>query len=556
MTSVKKIKVALLALVAALVIAIPTSAFADDVTYSVTINNDKTGHTYGAYQVFQGDLSGDTLSNIKWGKDIDGTAALAAIKEINTGTAEQPNKPFAACTDAASVAKVLEGFSNGVADQYGNTDLFAATVAPFLTDSLPAAQKCSTPVGGKYVISGLKAGYYLIRDTNDVTGEDAATKFILQVVKDQPNITPKSSWPTSGKGVDEDDDNPDAGYGENADYTIGQEIPYRLNGTLPDTYANYATYYYAFHDKASEGLDYVLDANGKVAVEVYVKGSTTPVDPQYYTVIMDTVDEAADIAGAKKYDKGFTVEFENLKLVTENATDEIYVYYKAKLNNKAVIGNPGNPNKSNLTFNNDSNNTGKGKPTGDTPEKKCIVFTYELDSTKIDKDDKTPLAGAEFVFYRFQNAVEDGANADSTKKMYALFDDEGKVTSWTETKPATGNLISGADGTFKVLGLDDGTYYLEETKAPAGHNLQTTPWEIVIDATIANNAITELKINNVASPKFAKGIVELSPENAKGSVLPSTGGIGTTIFTIVGIALIVAAAAIMVIRRRNAAAIQ
>lgn len=582
MSKVKQVKVALLALVAALVIAIPTSAFAAG-TYTVTINNDKTGHTYGAYQVFTGDLSGDTLSNITWGKDIDATTAIGgqtligAIQAINLGTDEAPNRPFAGKTTAAQVAEVLatEAFGDGTSSAYNSTDIFAATIAPYLTSDLAEAQKQSNCVENKYIISNLAAGYYLIRDVNTVTGQDAATKFILQVVKDQ-SVSPKSSVPTSDKGIDEDDDKSGDAYveqyGRYGDYTIGQTIPYQLSGTLPDTYANYASYYYVFHDKYSAGLTVDLKS-----VKVYYStdnGATkTEVGSTLYSVAAETPINTED----EKYLNGFKVEIDDLKQIvnTYSAETRIYVKYNATLNSNAVIGNTGNPNKSYLEFNNDSNNAGKGKPTGNTPDDYAIAFTYELDSTKKGVDtDADGLDGAKFILYRDYNAaVDDKAltgEIATDAKMYAVVGTDGKITSWTSSKDGATKLesktVDGSKGRFDVIGLDQGKYYLEETDAPATYNKLAAPIEFVITAThekLTSGTVTDMeqiktlqiKVGNGTAQEgnTDTGVVTQDIANTKGSVLPSTGGIGTTIFYVVGGALVLVALVATVLRRRRSA---
>ena len=151
----------------------------------------------------------------------------------------------------------------------------------------------------------------------------------------------------------------------------------------------------------------------------------------------------------------------------------IIVEYTATLNKDAEIGLPGNPNKVYLEFSNNPNSGGEGD-TGKTPEDKVIVFTYELDVTKVDGEDAdTKLKDAEFKLYD-----ENGKYAHC---------DAGKVTGWADTEEGGSTLKSDENGLFKVIGLDDGTYWLKETKAPDGYNLITDPIKIEIKATTVND---------------------------------------------------------------------
>ena len=231
----------------------------------------------------------------------------------------------------------------------------------------------------------------------------------------------------------------------------------------------------------------------------------------------------------------FTVSCDDIKSITDvtiSATSKIIVQYTAKLDTDAVIGLDGNTNKADLTFSNNPNGEGKGT----TPEDKVIVFTYELDTTKVNgADTNEKLAGAEF---KLMNAAG----------KWVIVDEAGKVTGWAD-KEADGSKLTSEEetGLFKVIGLDDGTYELKETKAPAGYNLLANTIKLVIDATTTNvqnwnedssTALTALNIKvGEAAPApgdVNSGIVSTTVKNNKGSVLPSTGGIGTTIFYVCG----------------------
>ncbi|MCF2653346.1 SpaA isopeptide-forming pilin-related protein, partial [Anaeromassilibacillus senegalensis] len=189
--------------------------------------------------------------------------------------------------------------------------------------------------------------------------------------------------------------------------------------------------------------------------------------------------------------------------------------------------------------------------TGNTPEDKVIVFTYELDTTKVDGQNNTEkLEGAEFKLH----------NADN---KWAIVNNDGKVTGWADTEEGGSTLTSDANGLFKVIGLDDGTYYLKETKAPTGYNLLSSEITVVITATTTNgqtwtdgqasSALTNLAVTadgTAGTGNAGTGIAGITVANNKGSTLPETGSVGTTIFYIAGGVLAVAAAILLVTKKR------
>ena len=545
MRKVKKLLGLLLAAVMVLAMGVPT--FAASGEYTITINNALAGHTYQAYQVFAGDLSEneETLSNVTWGDGVDGTAILTALK----GT-EEETTAYENCTTAADVAKVLETYGENSSEMKA----FADIVGQHLTETTSGTLSAYNSENQSYTISGLAAGYYLIKDKDDsVSGTDAYTDFILKVVKDT-TVTPKSDVPTVEKKVQEDDKyNQDDGYGNGyndvADWNIGDAVPFKLIGTLPTNFADYDTYQYIFHDTLSAGLSLNQDS-----IKVYYasnKAGTgkTEIPSEKYTV---------NVPGTEETDRcSFEVVFADLTSVEGVTADKyIIVEYTATLNKDAEIGLPGNPNKVYLEFSNNPNSGGEGD-TGETPEDKVIVFTYELDVTKVDgKDADTKLEDAEFKLY------------DANGK-YVIVDDEGKVTGWADNEEGGSTLKSDENGLFKVIGLDDGTYYLKETKAPDGYNLITDPIKIEIKATTVNDqnweaaerpedALTALEIKVTAGSTTTSGngdtesgIVETNIQNNKGAELPGTGGMGTTIFYVLGAILVLGAGVLLIVRKRT-----
>lgn len=527
MKPMKKMKRLLGVLLAAvMVLAMNITAFAADM-YTITIKNSNSGHQYEAYQVFRGELSGNILSNVEWGAGVNDADLLSALKSDST-----IGSSFNACNTAADVAEVLEDFTTNSEE----IDAFAAVVGKHLSDSATGTSGAE-PSDGKYSITGLSAGYYFVKDKNAVSENDASTKFILKLVKDT-EVTPKSSVPKVEKKVQEGDyetnDGYGTGYNDVADWNIGDAVPFKLIGTLPSTYDDYDTYKYVFHDTLSAGLTY----NGDV--KVYYASNKEGTDKQDITSSFSITASG----------NGITVTCENLKNVTGVTKDSyIIVEYTAKLNINAEIGLDGNTNEVYLEFSNNPNAGGEGE-TGNTPTDKVIVFTYELDTIKVDgENNDTKLPGAEFKL-------------KNSEGKWVTVDTAGKVTGWVEGEDNGSTLKSDEQGLFKVIGLDDGIYYLKETKAPDGYNELKNEIEIVITAATSNgqnwdgtpaNALAKLDVTaagKAGTGKTDTGIAGITVENNKGATLPETGGIGTTIFYVVGGILVIGAAVLLITRRR------
>lgn len=520
MKKVKKLVSVLLALV--MVFAMATTAFAAN----VTLPNDGIlkDHAFTAYQIFSGREENGTLSDVKWGNGIDADGFLTALKAME-------NSKFTDCETAAAVAKVLSA---------NKDDAGLANAVAKIAYQYKAGNGTKLTAGD----NELADGYYLIVDTTENVAEGGAyNAALLQVVGDI-NVTVKTDAPTLDKKVKEDDKyNNDGGFGNGyndvADYNIGDEISFKLIGSVPDM-SRYETYKYIFHDTLSAGLTLNADS-----IKVYVADDAKGTNKQEIT------------ASAKVAVNGqsFTVAFDDLKTVPGVAEGKyIIVEYTATLNTDAQIGLPGNGNEAYLEYSNNPDQSGKGEdhPTGETPKDEVIVFTYELDTTKVDGESKDPLDGAEFVLYR--------QNDDVTE--YVIVDENGKVAGWTTDKDAASVLKSDENGLFKVIGLDDGTYFLEEVKAPTGYNKLENPIEIVIKAETNNGQTWDgvpadalVKLDVTADGKAGTGdvntgIAGITVANNKGSELPETGGIGTTIFYIVGSVLVVGAAILLITKKR------
>lgn len=485
MKTLKKAMSVLVSLLMIFTFALP--AFADSATYTITA--PATTHQYEIYQIFTGDLSEGILSNVKWGKngtDTEGKAVASAVIDELTAVNSRPD------SEKLDVVK-----------KYAKLD------------STPVATITN---GATYSAA---AGYYLIKDKdNTVSGADTYTTYIVKVVGNV-TITPKSNVPSFEKKVKDTNDTTGAtsDWQDSADYDIGDEVPFKLEGTVASNYADYKTYYFAFHDQAEDGLTFNKDS-----VKVYV--DTTEINTGYKVVTSTTDGDTFDVV------------FDNLKNIADvKANSKITVEYTATLNDKAVLGNQGNVNTAHLEFSNNPNEeqNGSNKPeTGNTPEDSVIVFTYQVVVNKV-KADGEALTGAEFTL---EKVLENG-----TQKTVAV--------------------VKNADGTtFTFKGLDDGDYILTETVTPATYNtIEPIRFTVTADHKItwngeARDAILTSLSGNVTSgtadfmPDKTEGSLTTDVVNQSGATLPGTGGIGTTVFYVIGGLLMAAAAVLLITKKR------
>lgn len=480
----KKLASFILAFAMVMAIAMPSVVMAAD-EGSITITNAKAGHTFEAYQIFTGKVSGNTLSNIEWGNGVSGEGKTTL-------------------GDAKEKAKTLNN---------SNSKDFAYEVSGYLTT--PAAIADTQDGSGNYVISGLKPGYYLVKDKGPIAGQDSYTKFILQVVGNK-TVAVKNKVPESYKKVKDTNDTTGTttDWQDSADWDIGDKVPFQLTGTVADDYKEYkAAYQLVFHDTLSPGLTFDRDS-----VKVYTNNSDTPIDADQYTVTYPVTDGHT-----------FDVTIKDVKAL-DGTVKKIRVEYQATLNENAVIGSKGNPNEMFMEFSNNPNST-QGGEKGKTPKDQVIVFTYKAIVNKKDSANN-PLTGAEFTLY---------------KKVKGNYEPVTKVLA-TENEGTT----------FTFTGLDDGEYKLVETKTPENYNTMD-PIEFKIEAdhdkTSDNpqlNTLTGNKLNGevLFTPSTAEGTLETDVINYKGSELPDTGGMGTTVLYAAGTLMILAAAAFLVMKKK------
>lgn len=529
----EKIMALLLSLAAVLSFAMP--AFAEDTpaapagSHTIKIRFEKPDHEYKAYQVFKGDYfedaDGGHLSTISWGSGVDGETLLAALKDgTNAGLATD----FAAAETAENVADVLAKYG----DDSEKLDAFAKLVEAHLTDVVAGTSTQSTAKddAGQYVytIPVTGDGYYFVKDSKELlaNANDANTKYILQVLNDVV-IHAKADVPDIDKkitGVDGTDQ------GKQGSYNVGDTIYFALTSKVP-AMNGYTSYTYKVTDTLSSGLTLVQE-NGKPKVEVTIYGTAYK-----------------DFTATLNNNNVLTIEFTDFISQKENAGKPIVISYAAVLNENALQKDK-ETNTVNLEYSNDPNTTGTGK----TTDKKTYVYNFDIDIVKVDQNNKEKLLeGAEFVLYHedARGKKEYYHYTTDKKTEWVTLNDDELETITAEVK--AGNITSKKTtivGKTSFTGLKAGTYYLLEIKAPDGYSLPTAPVKVVINAVYDPNGAIDKHNSNVQVKGNGHLYIEEKITNKPGPVLPSTGGIGTTIFYVLGGILTVAAIVLLIVKKR------
>ena len=376
---------------------------------------------------------------------------------------------------------------------------FAKAAQKYAKDSSIANQGSVTATTTTVSFTGLDLGYYLV---------DTTLGTLCSLDTTNPNVTmnEKNEVPTNVKTVEEDST---GNYGEKNDADIGQTVNFKSTITAQAGAENYV-----FHDTMSTGLTY-----GSVT-GITLNG--TAVDASNYTVVTEGPTDGCT----------FEVRFTQTFCDTLKANDQIVISYTATLNENAVIAGDGNPNTSKLSYGDkgDASHT----PSGTTPPSTTTTYTWDVDVFKytMNGETETALAGAKFTLSKNADGSNPIALVSEGKNVY-------RVAKTGETGTVT-EITTDATGKFTIKGLDADTYYLTETAAPAGYNKLAGPVTIVIGENGVVNGTTEAP----------QGVDEVKVLNQSGTELPSTGGIGTTIFYVVGGVLVVGAAVLLVTKKR------
>lgn len=499
MKAMKKLASLLLALV--LVFSLGLTAFADDDAaetvptsgqFSLTINNALKGHTYELYMIFYGNYhqattsSAPILTDLKWGSGV-----TEYLETIVTPTDDAGD--VAASVNSSNVVQFSKDLTLG--------NSFATQVVAEGSNSV--------------TFSNLPAGYYLVKDKdNSQNATDSAyTSYIIRVVGNT-EASPKVNVPTLKKNtsdINDSNQNEWTSHQSSADHDIGDNVPFHIHINLGNNIENYTDYQVNVTDTMSKGLTFNNDAVVKLAEKTLIKDKD-------YTIATSAGENGAAI---------IKFEFSDLIACGAKNGNTLVIEYTAKLNDGAVIGNPGNPNEAYMEYSNNPYTEEMGK----TPVSKVVIFTYKVTVNKT--DGTNPLNGATFKL---------------SKQTFA--------GDWVEVKTIVSADIAAEDkAKFEFVGLDDGSYKLEEVSPPAGYNT-IDPIFFDIEAVHTADSITTLTATaqagsgQVFSTEVASGNLSTTVVNHMGATLPTTGGMGTTLIYAVGGILVLAAVVLLVTKKR------
>ena len=572
------------------VMAPVTMAFAEGNT-TVTFKGDtySSTTTYKGIQIFTADVDGATVKNIQWAGSGEQQTAIreAVVKAINDWS-QARNQGTYDSKNAQEAAEWLNKNSGvtGNTEQVANNNVLSM-IAANLNGTGFDWKKTSAETPS---LTGLDAGYWLfLTDTVDNTATDKSTDTFSAPVyavvdgKTTMEVTPKKDVPTVDKKILDDANAADAvdiktsgQWNDFADSQIGQEVNYKLTGSVASNYATYDSYAYKFTDTLSKGLDFV---EGSVKVYAFNGTSYAEINAGQYD--------------AKCTNNTLTVEFKvgegkkGLKDVAGvDASTKIVVFYKAKLNGSAVIGNAtdvnkgGNPNTVTLTYSNNPYVEGTGTTIGDT----VADFAFKLNLKKVDQGTEKGLKGAVFTIQSVDTNTKDQYIASAPGTVGDTNVVAGQlVTVPSDTElPECVKFTSGNDGKIAVSGLDAGSYKVHEVSAPnGGYNTTiadftftitptyTTDGTLKVDklgATLNSSARSDVVMgeldkiagDNVLNAKDgtatdpADGVINITVGNTKSVGLPLTGLNGVTFTWIAGGAVLCIGVAHLIRSRKQA----
>lgn len=421
-------------------------------------------------------------------------------------------------------------------------------------------------------ISGLEYGYYVVDEVSDVEGtHSAASMCIVNTANPKADVNIKSDYPKVIKKIQEDDNKDEIGndgWNDIGDYEIGQTVPYKFESNIPNI-NGYDTYYYAWHDVMDEALTFDPDS---VTIQIQTEDKMYELAKEEFQVITNPGNGET-----------FKVEVQDIKAIVDrefnkkNDLDEnvygqkVVLRYDATLNDKAAedTGRPGFENDVRLEFSNNPDGDGDGD-TGYTPWDTVVCFTYKINILKTN-DHNLQLEGAKFRLYS-DPELKHEVYVKKTENGYNVInrDSVGGTDHTGGEQPADAvEMVSNAEGTFIIYGLDSGTYYLKETKAPTGYRPLLDPIVLNLKATftddrndyIKGDGATDKTLQNLETTAHIKeflngayketdvdlttdveeGSSNLTVINAVGKKLPITGSSVALIMLVAGTALVAGA---------------
>lgn len=523
----KNMKAKALALLAVLVLAVgvlftATPAMAAGTTGTITVTSNSKefdGQTVSAYQVFKVDNGSYVLND--------------AFKKFFVDECSLPE-------DETLSSKAFDYVNALGADDEEGVINFAKEMRAWVLAQEPAVAATETgnaaESSGNYVATiTVDPGYYLVVPTLGSTGTNnrGTDAMLTNVVADQTaSINLKSEYPTVSKTIKGEHGSMDQ---------LDKEIEFTVKSKVPDT-TNFKTYNMKFTDTFTDGLTFVPGS-----VKVTIGGDTMAATTDYTvtepaggsnTLTIDLVDVIGHITG------------------TQYATgEEIVITYKAKLNKNAIVDDDPETNSVKINYSNDPN----GGYDGETEVDKDKVYTFDIDLHKYAAGNESAyLAGAEFKLYDNEEAAK-AETTDAAIKFVKDSDTKYHVATAEEIATPgdleiTDTIVTVAAGEVNIDGLGEGVYWLKETKQPDGFNKPTDPFKITIDAEFTADGTLDSSTVTVDSTANSANDHTVKIENRQGTLLPGTGGMGTVIFTVIGVAVIAGGAAWYVSRRRSSGA--
>lgn len=482
------------------VMAPVTMAFAEGGSTVTFDCGDYAGSTtYKGIQIFKANVTTTngttTASNIDWGSPEVKTAVVAAIHEKDSTYTS---------TNAQDAADWLNEHNKDADQTDSNTRVNSGHVLSVIASKLEKTGDWTKTSAGSSSLTGLNAGYWLF--LTDTAGKpagkstDAFTSPVYTVIDgtSETTVKPKKSVPTVEKKILDDSKvkggnvTDETEWVDAADSQNGQVVNYKLTGTIADNYASYDSYSYKFKDTLEKGLDYV---DGSLSVYALNGDAYTEIAPASYSVTNPTDSSRDLVVDFSRGENGLkSATAKDGGPLTINANTNIVVFYKAKLNAKAVIAGAnnkleGNPNTVTLEYSNNPMVAGTGTSAPDT----VVDYTYGLQINKVDLGTEAALEGAQFTITT--TGDENNRVAKYVAKDGTLSNDEVLLTT-------------DANGLIQLTGLDAGTYTVTEKKAPNGYTAVSS-FEFTIDPTIKDDGqgYKLTKLDGTLDPKGQGGKV-------------------------------------------------